>query len=199
MISFSLLESWPIREACFWILTGRKEMDLGERQKLTQQSTSVDQPCASVLKSVRGKPPPWGEKCPLLTKTRDGGTPWGTVRVRDSLGESPRGWCNLNSQAPSTHLVITHLCVMSDSLVMNDIPGSSLIVHPLLCLPPPSSELWERVAWRYKSSGRSWTLDFYQRLANTYASTFSPQAHESHACVGMLRCQDHWMRQQSHR
>ena len=31
MTSFSLLESWLIREAGFWILTRRKEGDLGER------------------------------------------------------------------------------------------------------------------------------------------------------------------------
>jgi len=29
MISFSLLESWVIREASFWILTRRKQWDLG--------------------------------------------------------------------------------------------------------------------------------------------------------------------------
>jgi len=29
MLTFSLLKSWPIQEACFWILTGRKQWVLG--------------------------------------------------------------------------------------------------------------------------------------------------------------------------
>ena len=49
------------------------------------------------------------------------------------------------------------------------------------------------------SGGRSWALDLHRRLADTCASTSSPQAHDSHACVGVLRGQDHWRRQQSHR
>jgi len=41
MISFSLLESWPIREAGFWILTRRKQWDLGDENTMLYNVSDV--------------------------------------------------------------------------------------------------------------------------------------------------------------